>query len=292
MFMPKILKLIIIFAFIGMPYFSYADDKADEAFLYGQNPAAGKYADINGIKFYYEIYGDGAPLVLIHGNGDSIGGLKAQIKYFSKKYMVIVADSRGHGKSGLGTAPLDYDQMMEDWNELLNHLDVKQPNIFGWSDGGILGLLLAIKHPEKVGKLAIMGANLRPDETAVQSWVKPILEGAVQHVEEMIKKKDTSENWNIQRQLLNLLMTQPNIDTKSLKQIKVPVLVIAGDRDVIKEEHTIEIFQNLENAHLAILPGQTHFAPITDPVMFNDLLNRFFEKPFTKPTTKEIMEQH
>lgn len=286
------LKLIILFVFIALPAFSYANDTTDDAVPYGQNPAAGKYADINGIKLYYEIYGTGAPLVLIHGNGDSISGLKAQIEHFAKSYKVIVADSRGHGKSGLGTGQLTYEQMLDDWNDLLNHLGIKDAAIFGWSDGGILGLKLALNHPDKVSKLAIMGANLRPDDTAVEPWVKPLLAGAVKQVEEMSAQQDTSQNWDLQKQLINLLLTQPHIKTASLHQIKIPVLVIAGDRDVIRVEHTIEIFQNLENSHLAILPGNTHFAPATHSAQFNKLLGNFFDKPFTKPTTQEIMEQH
>ncbi|MCK5424843.1 MAG: alpha/beta hydrolase [Emcibacter sp.] len=287
MLVYNILKLVVVVVFMALSPFSHA---SDDAVPYGQNKAVGKYAAVNGIEIYYETYGTGAPLILIHGNGDSIAGLTAQIEYFSKKYQVIVADSRGHGKSGLGTDQLNYQQMMEDWNELLNQLAIKNAHTFGWSDGGIIGLLMAMKYPEKINKLAIMGANLRPDQTAVQPWAKPILEGAVREVAEMIAKKDATENWEIKRQLLNLVVTQPNINTKSLHQIKAPVLVIAGDRDVIKEEHTIEIFQNLKNSHLAILPGHTHLAPVNDPVLFNDLLTRFFEKPFTMPTTKAIME--
>ncbi len=289
MLIQNILKLVAVIIFLCVPSISHAND---DAIPYGQNQAVGKYAQINGINFYYEIYGDGEPLILIHGNGDSIAGMTAQIEYFSKKYRVIVADSRGHGKSGLNIDHLNYEQMMEDWNGLLDHLSITNTHIFGWSDGGILGLLLAIKYPEKINKMAIMGTNLRPDQTAVQPWAKPMLEDAVREVEEMIAKKDVSKDWAIQKQLLKLVMTQPNIETSQLHKIKTPVLVIAGDRDVIREEHTIEIFQNLENSQLAILPGHTHFAPAIDPISFNELLRAFFEKPFTMPSTKDIMTPH
>lgn len=291
MLISKIIKWTIVVIFMGISPLSYAHEKLGKDIPYGQNSAKGHYAKVNGIKLYYEIYGSGEPLVLIHGNGDSIAGLKAQIQYFTKQYKVIVADSRGHGNSGLGTDQLNYIQMMEDWNALLDHLKVKQANIFGWSDGGILGLLLAINHPDKVGKLAIMGANLRPDETAVQPWVTPILADVKHQVNDMIAKKDKSQNWALQAQLLALLQTQPDIALESLHKIKIPVLVIAGDRDVIRGEHTLEIFQNLENSQLAILPGHTHFAPANDPVAFNELLDNFFDKPFTMPTTKAIMEE-
>jgi len=276
---------------MGFSFQAMAGNDTAHDVPYGHNSSVGKYAEVNGIKLYYEIYGEGEPLVLIHGNGDSIAGLTAQIEFFSKKYKVIVADSRGHGKSDLGTDQLTYPQMMGDWNELLNQLNVKKANIFGWSDGGILGLLLAINHPDKISKLAVMGANLRSDNSAVQAWVRPILAEANKRVDEMIAQKDTSDNWTAQKQMLTLLNTQPNIAVTRLHQIKTPVLVIAGDRDVIREEHTIEIFQNLKNSQLAILPGNTHFAPVNDPVRFNQLLNDFFKRPFTMPTTEEIMKQ-
>jgi len=291
MCLGKNLKWIAVIFLMAISPYAFAQDQ-EASMPYGHNAKAGKYAHINGIKFYYETYGTGDPLVLIHGNGDNIAGMAAQIDYFSGKYRVIVADSRGHGNSGMGEGPLNYAQMMEDWNSLLNQLKITNANIFGWSDGGIIGLLLAIKHPDKVGKLAIMGANLRPDGTAIQAWVKPLLNRAVKHVDDMSAKQDTSENWATQRQLLNLLITQPHIDVTSLHQIKAPVLVMAGDRDVIKLEHTVEIFQNIKKSNLAILPGNTHFAPANTPDKLNNLLNDFFTKPFTMPTTEAIMEPH
>ncbi|PHZ85612.1 alpha/beta fold hydrolase [Paremcibacter congregatus] len=291
-------KFMVLFAIMGVASFSVAaassapEEGPAGEISYGQNAAAGHYADINGIKFYYETYGDGAPLILIHGNGGSIASLAAQIAFFSRTYKVIVADSRGHGKSGLGDQPLTYSQMMEDWNVLLDFLNIQQASIFGWSDGGILGLLLAIDHPDKVAKMAIMGANLRPDDTAVHGWVKPILAQAEQDVEAQIAGKDTSRNWALQKQLLALLKTQPDIKVESLHKIMAPVLVMAGDRDVIRGEHTLEIFNNIEKSQLAILPGNTHFAPVTDAKKFNAILNDFFETPFSMPTTQAIMEQH
>ncbi|NOZ42933.1 MAG: alpha/beta hydrolase [Alphaproteobacteria bacterium] len=289
--MPTILRLIIISFYVGLATFSSAQARSAAAIPYGHNKAVGTYADVDGIRLYYEVYGHGQPLLLIHGNGDSIAGMAAQIAYFSKNYQVIVADSRGHGKSGLGKTPLTYIQMMTDLNALLNRLKIRHADIFGWSDGGILGLLLAINHPDKVGRLAIMGANLRPDETAVEPWVAPILKGYARKIKEMMAKKDSSKDWNLQWQRLKLLMTQPNIKTVSLHRITAPVLVIAGDRDVIRAQHTLEIFRNLKNAQLAILPGHTHFAPVLDPVMFNKLLSNFFNKPFKKPSTRAIMQQ-
>jgi pimeloyl-ACP methyl ester carboxylesterase len=290
---PVIPVILLIFSLLLALSFS-SDGAAEhhgEAVPYGNNPEAGQIAQINGIPMYFETYGSGEPMLVIHGNGDSIHGVRFQIAHFAKQYRVIAADSRGHGKSGLGTDPLNYDQMMEDWNSLADHLGVSSANIIGWSDGGILALLLAINHPDKVNKMAIMGANLRSDETAVHSWAGEMLQPMSDATDEMIASNDTTDNWLLTRQLLDLLMTQPNIAVEDLHGIEAPVLVMAGDKDVIRNTHTLEMFDNLRHAHLAIMPGQTHFAPVTDPDGFNALVDSFFGTPFTRPDTREIMAQ-
>ena len=258
---------------------------------YGSNTATGQYANVNGIRMYYEIYGSGEPLLVIHGNGETLASMRFQIAHFAAGHRVIAADSRGHGKSGLDTDRLNYVQMMEDYNSLLEQLHLKSVNVIGWSDGGILSLLLAIHHPDKVGKLAIMGANLRPDETAVNPWTAQLLQPVSDHIDAMLASGDTSDNWALSRQLLDLLMLQPDIPVADLQRIEVPVLVIAGDRDIIRNEHTLEIFDNLPRAHLAILPGQTHWAPMNDPDGFNALVARFFATPYTRPESRELLER-
>lgn len=257
---------------------------------YGSNDAAGSYLETDGIKLYYEKYGSGDPVLLIHGNGQSIADMHNQIAHFSKDNQVIVVDTRGHGKSGLGDGQLTYVQMAADYNALLNHLDVSDANIIGWSDGGIITLLLAIHYPDKVGKFATMGANLRPDDSAIDPEVGPILAPLNVMVDEMIASKDTSTDWKLQRQLLDLLTSQPNISLKSVQSIQAPGLIIAGDKDIIRGQHSLQIFENLPNAHLAIMPGQTHWAPVNDPQGFNRLVETFFDTPFTRPSSIDILK--
>jgi len=279
--------LLFLLLIMALPALAFGGNS--EEIPYGSNPQAGHSASINGIEMYYETYGSGDPLLLIHGNGQSIASMHFQVTHFSQAYKVIVVDSRGHGKSGMGEGRLSYIQMMEDYNALLAQLDITQARIVGWSDGGILALLLAINHPEKVKKMALMGANLRPDQSAIYPWVGDLLQPLSDTVDEMISNGDTSDDWQHHRQLLDLLLTQPNISIESLQTIKAPVLVMAGDKDIIRSQHTLEIFDNLPNAHLAILPGQTHFAPATDPDGFNALVDKFFAKPYSRPSSKEIV---
>lgn len=283
------ISLVLLCLLFTIPLYSFASSNNSNASPYGNNKQAGQFANINGIKIYYEIYGEGEPLLIIHGNGQNISEMHFQISHFAKNYRVIVADSRGHGNSGLGKGTLTYLQMMEDYNELLTQLEIQNANVFGWSDGGIQALLLAIHHPDKVGKMAIMGANLRPDATAIYDWVPGLLQPLSEQFDEMISKGDTSEDWNHHRQLLDLLITQPNISLTSLGKIQAPVLVIAGDKDIIRSDHTLQIFDNIPRAHLAILPGQTHWAPATDPDAFNALLEKFFSTAYSRPTSEEVL---
>ena len=268
---------------------SHAAD-ASATVPYGANPAAAHEFTFNGNRFYYEIYGNGEPLLLIHGNGASIDEFSNQIGEFAQHYQVIVMDSRGQGKSELGTQHLTYEQMADDSSALLDHLKLDHVKVMGWSDGGIIGLLLAIRHPDKTGMLAVMGANLSPE--AAQQWA---LDGLVRFRKKLNEKlaaeaaagKDTAPI-KLQLQFIDLLEHQPNIPAAELARIQVPVLVMAGDRDVIRNAHTLKMFDALPKAQLEIFHGATHMIPKQDPQRFNSTVLDFFGKPFAMPDTKDL----
>ncbi len=267
----------------------YALNGEETVTPYGDNSAVGKYATVNGIEVYYEVYGEGDPMVLIHGSGQSIEAMEHQVAFFADKYQVIVADSRAHGKSGLGEGPLNYRQMASDMAALLNHLGVEKTRLVGWSDGGIIGLLLAIQYPQTIAKLAIMGANLQPDTSAVYPWAVEWVASQSRQIDQMLAAGDTSQNWALLKQHFSLLREQPNISLEELGTISIPALVMAGDRDIIREEHTLKIYQNLQKAHLAIFPGETHFTPATNPQLFNSTVDKFMGQPFTRPNSSDML---
>ncbi|MBX3735590.1 MAG: alpha/beta fold hydrolase [Candidatus Didemnitutus sp.] len=258
------------------------------AIPYGSNPSAGAYAQVNGVKLYYEIYGEGPALLMIHGNGGSISGRAAQIEFFSPRYRVIAVDSRCHGKSEVVAGELTYELMAEDLNALLDHLQVKSACIFGQSDGGIIGLLLAIHHPDKVGKLAIMGANLNP--AGAYPWVLEWVDSKRKQVEELLAQGDKRAFLPVRKQHLDLLANHPHIPLSDLEKITAPVLVMAGDKDVIRPEHTQQIFEHLAHAHLAIFPGATHGVSSEKPALFDQTLETFFHEPFTRPDSKDYIK--
>ncbi|MBS1920074.1 MAG: alpha/beta hydrolase [Bacteroidetes bacterium] len=286
--MRKLFALFIFFQAISVVAFSQDDvekfQKEFEKMLkspngvpYGNNKAVGKYYNIRGFKMYCEVYGKGQPLLIIHGNGGSISNFVNQIPYFSKKYKVIVADSRSQGKSVDPGDSLTYEMMADDYAALLDAMNIDSADVIGWSDGGIDGLLLAIRHPEKVKKLAITGANLVPDTTAVPEEVWDMVTPNYNALKEKQNKSAIEKNGF---KLLRLLVEQPHISLSELHTIKCPTLVIGGDHDVIKPAHTMLIFENIPKSYLWILPNSGHSTPIVYKNDFNKQVDKFFSAPY------------
>lgn len=250
---------------------------------YGNNPNTGKYYNIRGFKMYCETYGEGAPLLLIHGNGASISTFVKQIPFFSKKYKVIVADSRNHGKSTDKLDSLSYELMADDYAALLSQMKIDSAYVLGWSDGGVNGLLLAIRHPEKVKKLVITGANLQPDSSAVSPDVLKRVTKTYNMFEKMFNGKEAKTPLDsIVYKYIRLLVEQPNIAVEELHKISIPTLVVGGDHDVIKPDHTLKIFKNIPNAYLWILPNSGHYTLVTHTDEFNRIANDFFTTKYRK----------
>jgi pimeloyl-ACP methyl ester carboxylesterase len=240
--------------------------------VYGANPAAGGYFQHGGVKLYYEVYGQGPPLLLIHGNGASIWSMKDQIAFFSKHYRVIAMDSRDHGRSGDAAGPLTFEAMTDDLAALLDHLHTGPVLVLGWSDGGIEALLLGLRHPDKVTRIAAMAANLYPEGLAPE-FLK--LSGPP-------PKADPGHTPTRAERVDALDRDEPHIKPDALQAITAPTLVLAGDHDAIADDHTLEIYHHLPNAELAVFPGATHMIPADDPARFNATVERFFATPFVK----------
>lgn len=280
----KVNLLILLFSTIICVLVTAQEEiKSDYDIPFGNNEEIGKYVTINDAKIYYEEYGKGEPLLMIHGNGSSIGRMKYQIEYFKSKYRVIAADNRGHGKSELKTDSLTYVQITKDWEGLVKHLELDSLNIFGSSDGGIVALKMGISKNTKIKKIVALGANLRPDSTAVNMFAVNAVKARKNICNTKILEKDTTQNWKLIKQRMGLLGDQPNIPTNDLSRITAKVLVIAGDEDIIRNRHTVEIYENIPQAQLCIMPGQTHWARKESPVYFNKIVNNFLEQVFKRP---------
>jgi pimeloyl-ACP methyl ester carboxylesterase len=245
---------------------------------YGNNKEAGHYLQIRGFKIYYEVYGQGEPLLFIHGNGGSMNNFENQIPYFSSHYKVIAVDSRAQGLSADPGDSLTFEMMADDFNALLDYLHLDSCYVIGWSDGGINGLLLAIRHPDKVKKLAITGANLWPDTTGLTPFVYHLIE---QGSANLRNKPQTPEVKN-QLKISDLDLYEPHITLEQLHTIRCPTLVIGGDHDAIPPRHTLLIAENIPQSYLWIIPNSGHSTPIFKKDQFNALVGEFFLKPYRK----------
>ncbi|MES2006360.1 MAG: alpha/beta hydrolase [Bacteroidota bacterium] len=271
------ISFAVITSLLTICAMAQAPTPAKPAVPYGSNPAAGKYYDIRGFKMYCEVYGQGEPLLIIHGNGGNISNFMYNIPYFSQKYKVIIADSRAQGKSADTGDSLTYEMMADDYAALLTAMKIDSANVIGWSDGGINGLLLAIRHPEKVKKLAITGANLEPDNNAVFQEVWDLVEPEYKKLKENTNRTAAEKAaWK----LFKLLHDQPHIPVASLGKIACPTLVIGGDHDVIREEHTMLIYHSILKSYLWILPNSGHSTPVVYKEAFNTTVNDFFKTPY------------
>ena len=269
-------RSIFLFLFVVVTSTVYGQD---EKINYGNNPVNGGYKKINGINLYYEIYGNGKPLVLLHGNGGSIRGQSGRIEYFKKSFQVIAIDSRAHGKSvDQSDNQLTYEQMANDIKVLLDSLQIDSAYVWGQSDGGILGLILAINYPNKVARLATFGANIFPGRNAVFDEINKMVIDTL---------KMTKDNYT--KKLFSLMAYQPHITEKQLAGIKCPALIMTGDRDAIRLEHSIKIFQSIPNSNLFVMPGATHYGSYQKPQLFNTVLLDFFNSPFSKLSTVDIL---
>lgn len=248
---------------------------AQDGAPYGNNPKAGNTINVNGVDIYYEIYGDGPVLLLLHGNGGSIKGRANILPKLSEKYRVVTMDSRCHGRSGCPETDLNYEDMAKDANALLEHLKIGNAFIYGHSDGGITGLIMAYSYPDKVRRLLVSGANIRPDGSALEPELVEMMKMYPQIPDAMMRKH------------IKLMVEHPNINPESLRNIQAPVMIMSGDRDAVRLEHSVEIFRAIPNANLCVLPATSHYIGDEKGNLLVYWMNEFFFKDFTMPSTVE-----
>lgn len=241
--------------------------EADQS-IYGKNESAGKYLKLKDTDLYYEVYGEGEPLILLHGNSGSIKDYYQQIPVLSKQYKVIAVDTRGQGKSkDISKKDFTYKLFADDIKALADDLKLDKINIVGWSDGGNTGLEFALKYPDRLNKLVTIGANAFPggvEGKLIERFTSQMTQ---------LNQLGPAETFN-ERRLLKIMITEPNISKNDLNKIKSPVLVIAGDRDVIKADHTEFMSRQIPNAEKKIYKDTTHMVPYERPDELNaDILN-------------------
>src|ERR1700680_4334255 len=232
-------------------------------------PAEWHWAAIHGHKIYYAMQGNGSTLVLLHGGGDSgEHSFARQLDVFSERHRIVAPDQVGQGHTPDVPGPLTYTGMMDDTAALLRHLELHHVDVVGFSDGGILALMLAVRHPELVRRLVISGVNIAPE------GLRP--EDLAEMRATQIPKPKT-----IDEKLAQLWLTSPTeseLNLPLLAKIAQPVLIISGDRDAITLEHTLTIFHALPDAELCVLPGTDHATFSRRSEWLNPIINAFLDR--------------
>ena len=224
------------------------------------------------IQLHYMIAGQGFPLVMLHGNGEDHTYFKHQMAPFSERYQVIALDTRGHGQSPRGTAPFTLEQFAEDLKGFLDSREISRCHLLGFSDGANIALLFALKYPDYVEKLVLNGADLSPSGVKLSTQAPIVLGWGLLQVIRRLDKR-AQPKW----ELLDLMTTQPHIKPERLSALTMPVLVIAGDRDMIRERHTWLIARSIPNSRLSILPGD-HFVARRNWQAFNPVVLDFLSE--------------
>jgi pimeloyl-ACP methyl ester carboxylesterase len=246
-------------------------------------PVESGAAPVNDIQMYYAVFGKGRPVILLHGglsNSNYWGNLVPALT--ARGFQVIVADSRGHGRSTRSAQPYSYDLMSSDVLALLDYLKIQKADLVGWSDGGIIGLDIAIHHPERLNRLYAYGANsdltaLKPDFDKNPTFAA-FIERAGTEYKTLSKTPDQYDSFL--QQISQMWATQPDFTADQLRDIKVRIAIADGEYDEgIKREHTEYMARTIPGAELHILPKVSHFGMLQNPKEFNASVLGFLTAP-------------
>ncbi|MBV1878472.1 MAG: alpha/beta hydrolase [Pseudomonadales bacterium] len=279
--MKKIMLLVgclLTLAIGGFVYVNHATNGIVGFYAWKALTGSGKaqHTKLNGIDLYFETYGEnnhaGTQVLVMHGGTAFLETMHHQIRALAKTHRVIAPDSRAHGRStDAPDVPISYTQMADDMVDLLDYLDIKQVDIFGWSDGGNIGIDMAIRYPDRVNRLVTFGSNFHhngliptaPDDTSTTSADHPAWESVRSFYQSVASNP---EYWPVfHGKLMTMWAEMPTLTEKHLAQIQAPTLVMAGEFDGIREDHTRALAAAIANHRLIIVTGEDHFAPLMAP---------------------------
>jgi pimeloyl-ACP methyl ester carboxylesterase len=244
----------------------------------------GTYIEISGLQTWYDEDGSGEPLVLLHGGLAPNETWGPQVPELAKRFRVLAPERRGHGHTRDVDGPFSYDAMATDTIGFLEAVVTGPAQLVGWSDGGIIGLLVAMRRPDLVRKLVAIGANF--DTTGIPEELRSQLLSMQSDGEEIALQRsmyeaaspDGPEHWPVVfAKFIEMVGREPHIPPAELQRIAAPTLVVAGDHDVVSLEHTIELFRSIPTAELAIVPGTSHYLAMEKPDLVNRLILDFLQ---------------
>ena len=253
-------------------------------------PAEARFVALAHVRMYYERYGQGRPIVFLHGGASTTqASFGRQLAEFARDHTVIAPEQRGHGHTGDVPGPYRYTDMADDTAELLDRLGVRNADVVGWSDGGNIGLLLAVRRPDLVRRLVVSGANVLPGSQAITPEMQAMLRDyraerdTARQAEYVRLSGDSAGGWTVAiAKLKHLWLEHPTADElglAGLARIRAPTLVMAGDHDVIRLDHTLEIFHAIPGASLFIVPATEHATFRDRPAWVNPVIREFLDGP-------------
>lgn len=224
------------------------------------------------IKHFYIEKGQGDPVILLHGNGENYTYFKNQIDVFAEKYRVYALDTRGHGKTPRGDSPFTIRQFADDLLGFMNEHHIERSHLLGFSDGGNIAMVFAIRHPERVDRLILNGANLNAG--GVRRSTQIPIEIGYRIAKRFSNKSDSAR---LNSEMLGLMVNDPNVDSKELKRISAKTLIIAGTKDMILESHTRLIAECIPDSRITFIRGD-HFIANKKPDEFNRVVLDFLKE--------------
>ena len=229
--------------------------------------------NLDGSMIYYKTFGNinKPPLVMLHGNGEDHSLFNSQISRFETDFFIIAIDTRGHGKStGI---PINFNQMADDTLAVISELNIKKAHFLGFSDGAIQALHIAIKVPESVCSLILVGVNITPDGLRANIRIYLLFNYLLLSIKALLKPS----KWTIRKKIWSLMIFHPHIGTSALQNINCPTLVVAGENDMIKFVHTQLIAKSIPQSEMVIIAEADHFLTIDKPEVFNNIVAEFLK---------------
>ncbi|HEY2885667.1 MAG TPA: alpha/beta hydrolase [Rhizomicrobium sp.] len=280
----SVLIVLVAGAIYGLQQFDKANFGVPRFFLWrmvSHDFHGGNRADVNGVSLYYESYGQGPPVLLVHGAAAFLETMHPFITALASTHTVIAVDSRAQGRSTDSAAPLSYAQMGDDMIKLLDKLGIAQIDVIGWSDGGIVGLDMAMRHPSRVRRLVAISANfdangvapnaLGPQAQAeIAAEIKPFYDAIA---------PDPSHFPVMVRKIMVMVTTEPHYTIAELGRIKARTLIVAGENDLILRRHTDALAHAIPGAKEIIVPGATHLGPLDAPETYTKIARDFLAAP-------------
>jgi len=242
-------------------------------------PLRGGTAPVNGIRIWYAVFGHGEPVILVHGGLANANYWGNQVRALQDRYEVIVLDSRGHGRSTRDATPYGYDLMADDVVGLMDFLKIRKASLVGWSDGAIIGLDIAMRHPDRLSRLFAFAANSDPSgvsDIAHSSVFNAFISRAEGEYGALSPTPDGYKSFLAQ--IEKMWDSQPHWTAQQLRTIKVPTWIVDGDHDeAIKRENTEFMAASIPGAGLLLQPEVSHFSFLQDPAQFNADVLHFLE---------------